>query len=60
MADLQPEATGDSYGYSHRVPNPFRVLLARWRAVRDMQNTYEAGIVEMGPLYAGKGIREAA
>jgi ubiquinone biosynthesis protein COQ4 len=42
-----PRRGEQRYAYSHRVRNPFRVLLATWRVLRDMQNTHEAGIVEL-------------
>ena len=40
---------GDSYAYSARpTRNPFRYLLAVWRATRDLSNTHEVAIVEIG------------
>lgn len=47
MADARVETREQTYAYSHRVRNPFRVPLALWRSIRDIRNTYEAGIVEM-------------
>jgi ubiquinone biosynthesis protein Coq4 len=37
----------NTYAYSSRVRNPFRVALAIWRVVRDIRNTSEAAIVEI-------------
>jgi ubiquinone biosynthesis protein COQ4 len=47
MTDPQPEASQPRYRHSPRVRNPLRIALALWRVVRDLRNTYEAGIVEM-------------
>lgn len=35
------------YAYSAKPRNLLRVMLALWRVTRDLQNTYEAGIVEI-------------
>lgn len=47
MANARTETGQQTYAYSNRVRNPLRVLLAMWRTMRDIQNTYEAGIVEI-------------
>lgn len=47
MADAISETGAQKYAYQDRVRNPLRVLLAVWRTIRDIQNTYEAGIVEL-------------
>ncbi len=45
MPKAESGAGERGYTFPNRVRNPFRVMLAMWRVVKDIKNIAEAGIV---------------